>query len=55
MGKGFNQLALEALERGDTKKAKFWIEKNEETKYAIHDLYLHWIMTKGAPIGTSNA
>lgn len=43
MGKGFNQLALEALEKGDTEKAKYWIQKNEETKYAIHDMYMHWI------------
>jgi hypothetical protein len=43
MGKNFNQLALEALEAGDTEKARFWIEKNEETKYAIHDLYMHWV------------
>jgi len=26
MGKGFNQLALEALEKGDTEKAKYWKE-----------------------------
>ena len=43
MGKGFNQLALEALENGDIEKAKYWIQKNEETKYAIHDLYMHWV------------
>lgn len=43
MGKNFNQLALEALDAGDTVKARYWIEKNEETKYAIHDLYMHWV------------
>ena len=43
MGTGFNQLALEALENGDTEKAKYWIQKNEETKYAFHDLYMHWV------------
>jgi hypothetical protein len=42
LGKNFNELALEALEKGDTERAKFWIEKNEETKYAIHDVYMHW-------------
>jgi hypothetical protein len=43
LSKNFNQLALEALERGDVAKAKYWIKRNEETKEYIHDMYLAWV------------
>ena len=43
LGKNYNQLALEALEKGDIEKAKFWIQTNETTKYIIHDGYMHWV------------
>lgn len=36
-------LALEAIEKGDLKKAKYWCRKQTETKDLIHDLYLHWV------------
>jgi hypothetical protein len=36
-------LTMEALEKGDIKKAKEWIRRQDASKDAIHDLYLHWI------------
>lgn len=43
MGKNFNQLALEALDRGDVEQARHWVQRNEETKEYIHDMYLAWV------------
>src|ERR1035437_3159774 len=36
-------LALEAIEKGDLEKAKYWCRKQTETKDIIHDIYLHWV------------
>lgn len=41
--KGHIQLALEALEKGDLEKAKYWCRRNEETKHWIHDHYVYWV------------
>jgi hypothetical protein len=41
--KDFTKLAMEALEEGDTEKAKRWLRRHDQTKDIIHDLYLHWI------------
>ncbi|MBI5920203.1 MAG: hypothetical protein HY847_00990 [Betaproteobacteria bacterium] len=43
LSKNFNQLALEALDRGDLEQARHWIKRNEETKHYIHDMYLAWV------------
>ncbi len=43
MGKNFNRLALEALDRGDIAAARRWIARNEETKEYIHDMYVAWV------------
>jgi hypothetical protein len=40
MSKNFNRLALEALDRGDIEQARHWVQRNEETKEYIHDMYL---------------
>jgi Tfp pilus assembly protein PilF len=37
------QLALEALEKGDIEKAKYWCRRQDETKNIIHDLYMTWV------------
>ena len=36
-------LTMEALEEGDIDKAKDLIRRQDATKDALHDLYLHWI------------
>jgi hypothetical protein len=41
--KGHIELALEALEKGDIEKARYWCQKNEETKHWIHDHYVYWV------------
>jgi hypothetical protein len=41
--KGHIELALEALDRGDIEKAKYWCRRNEETKHWIHDHYVYWV------------
>jgi hypothetical protein len=41
--KDFMGLAMEALERGDIEKAKFWIRRHDVNKDGIHDLYMNWI------------
>ncbi len=41
--KDFMGLAMEALERGDIEQAKHWVRRQDETKDALHDLYLHWV------------
>ncbi len=41
--KDFMGLTMEALEKGDIEKAKYWVRRQDETKDVIHDLYLHWI------------
>lgn len=43
LGKNFNQLALEALEEEDFAKAKHWMQRSEQTKEYIHDMYLAWV------------
>ena len=43
MSKDFMGLCMEALEAGDIEQAKHWVRKQDETKDAIHDLYLHWV------------
>lgn len=43
MGKNFNRLALEALEKGDIEQAKHWIGRNEATREYIHDMYVAWV------------
>jgi hypothetical protein len=40
--KDFMGLAMEALEKGDVEKAKYWIRRQDATKDILHDLYLHW-------------
>src|SRR3990172_3632987 len=39
----FHQLILDALERGDMEKAKYWAKRNQETRDYIHDMYLAWV------------
>ena len=43
LGKSFNILAIEALERGDLEKAKYWMQRGEETKEYVHDMYVKWV------------
>ncbi len=43
LGKNFNTLALEALDRGDIEQARHWVRRNEETKEYIHDMYVAWV------------
>ena len=42
-GKGYIDMAMEALDQGDIEKAKHWCHKNEETKMWIHDHYVYWV------------
>jgi hypothetical protein len=37
------ELALEAFEKGDIEKAKYWCQRQDETKNIIHDLYMTWV------------
>ena len=41
--KDFMGLAMEALEKGDIEKAKFWIRRQDDTKDIVHDAYLRWV------------
>ncbi len=41
--KGFMDLALEALDKGDLETARRWCERNKETEWFLHDAYLVWI------------
>jgi hypothetical protein len=41
--KDFMGLTVEALEKGDIEKAKYWVRRQDATKDFIHDLFLHWI------------
>jgi hypothetical protein len=50
MEKNFNQLALEALDRGDIEKARHWVKRNEETKE-----YIHAISTRIRKISLKNS
>lgn len=43
MSKDFMGLCMEALEAGNIEEAKQWVRRQDETKDAIHDLYLHWV------------
>ncbi|MCC7412486.1 MAG: hypothetical protein IT495_12775 [Gammaproteobacteria bacterium] len=42
LSSSYMDLALAALDRGDIDTARDLCRKQEQTKYAIHDLYLHW-------------
>ncbi|MCB1661736.1 MAG: hypothetical protein R3E74_00920 [Pseudomonadales bacterium] len=41
--KGHIELALEALEKNDIASAKYWCQRNEDTKHWIHDHYVYWV------------
>jgi hypothetical protein len=43
LGKSCNILTLEALEKGDYEKAKYWAARSEETKEYVHDMYVAWV------------
>ena len=42
LGKNFMELALEALDKNDVEKARYWCQRQEATKLYIHDIYLMW-------------
>jgi len=53
--KDFMGLAMEALEKGDIEKAKYWIRKQDEHKDALHDLNLHWVYNVESACASSSA
>ncbi len=43
MKKDHIMIAREALDKGDIEKARYWLDRNDATKYWIHDHYVHWV------------
>jgi len=50
LSKGYTTLALEALEKKDIEKAKYWIKRYEDTRYDIHDILVHGAVAVGSYI-----